>query len=167
MVLRAVRRRLTSRKMRSIYESTDFVNDVWRSLAARPERYDFDSIEKLQAFLVQKARRKVLDELRKQTTQKRDIERQQRLDGGLDSDLGTIELAGPDPTPSQIVLAEETRDRIQSGLSTDEREIIELRQSGYNNDEISKRTGWNVRKVQRFLQDLRNSWKASKSGAGS
>lgn len=167
MVLRAVRRRLTSRAMRSIYESTDFANDVWHSLAAQPERYDFENIEQLRAFLVQKAQRKVLDELRKQHTQKRDIERVQRLEGAADDERGRIEVAGPDPTPSQIVQAEETRDRIHSGLSDDQRRIIELREKGYNNDEIAKRTGWNVRRVQRFLQQLLESWRASGSGASS
>lgn len=165
-VLRAVRRRLTSRAMRTIYDSADFANDVLNSLAIKPERYEFESLEKLQAFLVEEARRKVLDEFRKQHTLKRDLNRQQHLQPIGDPEGETYELAGPDPTPSQIVQAEETRDRLQSGLSDQEKSILELRQRGYSNEEIAKSTGWNVRRVQRFLKDLLDSWKASASGPG-
>jgi RNA polymerase sigma factor (sigma-70 family) len=150
--------------MRTIYDSADFANDVLESLAAKPERYDFDSLDKLLAFLVEEARRKVLDEVRKQNSQKRDIKRQQRLDAG-DDESPRMELPGADPTPSQIVQAEETRDRLQLGLSEDERRIIEMRQLDYSNEEIARATGWHVRKVQRFLKELHDSWRAQGPGA--
>jgi hypothetical protein len=35
--------------------------------------------------------------------------------------------------------------------------IIELRQQGYSNADIAERTGWNIRRVQRFLKDLLDS----------
>jgi RNA polymerase sigma factor (sigma-70 family) len=150
--------------MRTIYDSADFANDVLHSLAAKPERYEFETLEKLLAFLVEEARRKVVDEYRKQHTLKRDVDRQQRMDGLPDNDERGFELAGPDPTPSQIVQAEETRNRLQSGLSEEERRILDLRQLGYSNEEIAKQMNWHKRRVQRFLRDLLDSWRASGPG---
>ena len=44
-VIRAIRRRLNSQAMRSLYDSTDFVGDVWKSLAEKPEKFDFANVE--------------------------------------------------------------------------------------------------------------------------
>jgi hypothetical protein len=44
-----------------------------------------------------------------------------------------------------------------SGVDETQRTIIELRQQGYTTEEIAEKTGWNIRKVQRFLKDLLDS----------
>ena len=35
--------------------------------------------------------------------------------------------------------------------------IIDLKQQGYSTADIADKTGWNIRKVQRFLKDLHDS----------
>jgi RNA polymerase sigma factor (sigma-70 family) len=160
-VVRVVRRKL-DRPMRSLYDSTDFASDVMKSLAANAGRLDFRSFDSLIAFLVQVAEQKVIDEYRKVHTLKRDINRECRLspdDGDGPRPLG---LASGDPTASQVAQASEANELILAGQSESERQVIELKKQGYTNSEIALKTGWHHRKVQRFFQDLWDSWRPSK-----
>jgi len=45
----------------------------------------------------------------------------------------------------------------EDDLTERERQILRLIALGYTNQEISDRTGWNIRRVQRFLKDLQES----------
>ena len=66
-------------------------------------------------------------------------------------------LASADPTASQVAQASEVRERLLAGQDELERSVIELKRLGYTNVEIAEQTGWNIRKVQRFLKDLHDS----------
>jgi RNA polymerase sigma factor (sigma-70 family) len=160
-VIRVVRRKLNS-PMRSLYDSTDFASDVMKSLAANANRLDFPSFDSLVAFLVQVAEKKVIDEYRKVHTLKRDIDRQCPLTPGHGDEAQPLSLASDDPTASQLAQATEANEQLLSGQSESQRQVIELRKQGYSNSEIARETGWNVRKVQRFLQDLWESWGLSR-----
>ena len=48
-------------------------------------------------------------------------------------------------------------ERLLADLDETEREIVELKHQGLSNNEVAEKTGWHVRKVQRFLQALSNS----------
>ena len=155
-VIRVVRRKL-DRPMRSLYDSTDFVSDVMKSLAANLDRLDFPSLGSLIAFLAQAAEQKVIDEYRRRHTLKRDITRDRALVTSNGTDIKPLSLASPDPTASQVAQASEARERLLAGQDEMERTVIELRRLGYTNVEIAERTGWNIRKVQRFLKELHDS----------
>jgi RNA polymerase sigma-70 factor (ECF subfamily) len=155
-VIRVVRRKL-DRPMRSLYDSTDFVSDVMKSLAANLDRLDFPSLGSLIAFLAQAAEQKVIDEYRRRHTLKRDITRDRALVAANGTDVMPLALASCDPTASQVAQASEIRERLLAGQDELERTVIELRRLGYTNVEIAERTGWNIRKVQRFLKDLHDS----------
>jgi RNA polymerase sigma factor (sigma-70 family) len=161
-VIRVVRRKLHP-PMRSLYDSADFASDVWKSLAAKFERFDFPSIDSLMAFLKQAAEQKVVDEYRRRHTQKRDMGLERRIDGEPGHGIGAATLRSDDPTPSQVAQASEGWERLRAKLTEPERDIIELKRLGYTNDEISERTGWHLRKVQRFLKHLHEVWQ---SGGG-
>ena len=156
-VRRVVRRKLNP-PMRSLYDSTDFASDVMKSLAAKADDLDFQSFESLMAFLVNVAEKKVIDEYRKVYSLKRDLARQQPLviDDGEGGRPGNF--ASGDPTASQVALASEAHDRLLAGKSDPERRVIEMRHQGYSPTEIAETSGWNVRKVQRFFKDLRDSF---------
>src|SRR5947209_4307143 len=63
-IIRVVRRRL-SRKLRSKFDSLDFVQDVWASFfARRPPENIFASPEALFAFLARVAQHKVIEATR-------------------------------------------------------------------------------------------------------
>ncbi len=152
-VRRVVRRKLT-RSMRSLYDSTDFANDAMERLAANIDLLQFPSIGSLIAFLAQVAEQKVIDEYRRQHTLKHDISRERPLSA---SDRGPIQVPSHDPTASQFAQANECNERLLARDDETERVIIELRQQGYATADIAEKTGWNVRKVQRFLKELLDS----------
>jgi RNA polymerase sigma factor (sigma-70 family) len=155
-VCRVVRRKL-DRPLRSLYDSTDFASDVMKSLAANLDRLDFPSISSLMAFLAQAAEQKVIDEYRRRHTLKRDIKRERSLTSEEGTDIQPIVLTSAEPTPSQFAQADEVREQLLAGQDATERAVIELKHQGYSNSEIAEKTGWNIRKVQRFFKDLHDS----------
>jgi RNA polymerase sigma factor (sigma-70 family) len=157
-VVRVVRRKL-NRPMRSLYDSTDFASDVMKSLAANAGRLDFDSFGSLMSFLVRVAEQKVIDEYRRVHTLKRDIDRQSHLGAHDDEGGGTaVAIISDDPTASQVAVAGEAHERLLAGQDEVKRQVIELKHQGYSVSEIAEETGWNIRKVQRFLKALGESF---------
>jgi len=158
-VRRVVRRKL-NRSMRSLYDSTDFASDVMKSLAANIGHLDFPSLDSLLAFLAHVAEQKVIDEYRRRHTLKRDITRERPILSG-DEDSGPAQVQSADPTASKVAVAHEVHERLLSGMDDTERTIIELKEQEYSTAEIAEKTGWNIRKVQRFLKDLLDSMNES------
>ena len=154
-VRRVVRRKL-DRSMRSLYDSTDFASDVMKSLAANLNHLNFPSIESLVAFLAHVAEQKVIDEYRRRHTLKRDVTRERRL-SVADPEAAPVQLRSAEPTASQLAQANEVHERLLDRQDETERRIIELKQQGYSTTDIADATGWNIRKVQRFLKDLHDS----------
>jgi RNA polymerase sigma factor (sigma-70 family) len=152
-VIRVVRRKL-DQPMRSIYDSSDFFSDVMKSLAANLDRLDFPSLRSLIAFLAQAAEQKVIDEYRRQHTLKRNKNRERAL---VTADGNSILPASTDPTASQVAQRDEVLERLLAGQDDLERAVIKLKHQGHTNAEIAELTGWNIRKVQRFLKDLHDS----------
>ena len=144
--------------MRSLFDSTDFASDVMKSLAANFNHLQFPSLDSLLAFLAHVAERKVIDEYRRCHALKRDITRERPIQASeADADTGPVQLPSDDPTASQWAQAQEVHERLLSGADDTERMIIEMREQGYSTADIADRTGWNIRKVQRFLKDLLDS----------
>jgi RNA polymerase sigma factor (sigma-70 family) len=154
-VRRVVRRRL-DRSMRALYDSTDFANDAMEDLAANFKQLEFPSVNSLIAFLANVAEKKVIDEYRRQHTLKRDVTRERPM-FATGPDGGAVQLPSDSPTASQFAQANEVYDRLLQRKDETERTIITLRQEGYSNSDIAERTGWNIRRVQRFLEDLLDS----------
>jgi RNA polymerase sigma factor (sigma-70 family) len=152
-VRRVVRRKL-NRSMRSLYDSTDFASDAMERLAAQPDLLQFPSLGCLIAFLAQVAEQKVIDEYRRQHTLKHDIDRERPM-----AAYGAREyqLPSDEPTASQWAQANEFQERLLDRRDETERVIIELKQQGYSTCDIAEQTGWNIRKVQRFLEKLHHS----------
>ncbi len=155
MVVRTIRRKMHSRAVRSLYDSTDVANDVWKSLAGNWQRYEFETLGSFISFLMKEADCKLKDVSRRTHTLKRDVNRAQSIDTHDDAE-GTygIQLQSNDPSPSQIFLEDETYERLVTALPVAEREIVDLRRAGYSTDEIAQRTGWGARKVQRLIRTL-------------
>jgi RNA polymerase sigma factor (sigma-70 family) len=156
-IVRVVRRKLNP-PMRSLYDSSDFASDVWKSLAAKFDRFDFPTIDSLLAFLSQAAERKVVDEYRRRHTLKRDMDLERPIEATRAHGHEPMALRSAEPTPSQVAQASEDWQQLLARLSEPERTIMDLKRMGYTNEEIAERTGWHIRKVQRFFKDLHDSW---------
>ena len=152
--------------MRSLYDSTDFASDAWKSLVAKADRFDFPTIGHLLAFLTRVAQSKLIDEYRRQHALKNDVNRE-RPTGAGGEDNGLREPSSGASPISQVAVARETLDRLRSGLGEPGRTIIDLKWQGYSNEEVAIRVGWQLRKVQRFLKALHDSWQQPVPGEGS
>ncbi len=155
-IVRVIRRRM-SRPLRSLYDSTDIANEVMKSLAAKFDQIDFTSIDGLRAYLIRAAEMKLVDGYRHGHAMKRDISRTQAAFPG--DDLGQFEIADHGPTASQVAVASESEESLLRVEGNDERAIIELKMQGFTNNEVSKATGWHLRKVERFLERLRGTFR--------
>lgn len=156
-VIRVVRRRL-NQPMRSLYDSADFASDVWRSLLAKSDRFDFPTIGALLAFLEQAAKQKVIDEHRRLHSLKRDRTRTMSLDAGTDGYSAGLEVASADPTPSQFAVANEGWQRVNERLDETRRRVLDMARQGYSTREIHEAVGWSLRKVQRELKEMGDTW---------
>jgi RNA polymerase sigma-70 factor (ECF subfamily) len=162
-ILLIVRRRL-DRRLRSQYDSLDFVQSVWASFFRTvPDRYTFDNAEDFIGFMARVAYNKVVETYREHLgTAKRDAAREVPLEEACGGEGATPAPAGgaalpnrsPQPTPSQVVMAEERWQRLVQGQPEKYRRILELLRQGYTQQETADRLGLNTRLVQRVLRKL-------------
>ena len=150
-VHRAVRRKL-NRAMRSKFDSEDFVQAVWASFFENRDRLlEFPSSRDLILFLARIAHNKVIDEIRRRFVMKgKNVNREVPLD--LSGARKT--LVSPDPTASEVMMADETYQQITTGQPDRDRQIAELKRSGASHFEIAGALGIEPKTVQRVLRRL-------------
>lgn len=155
-------RRVVSRRldppMRSLYDSTDFANDVFKSLVAKSDRYDFATYDDLVSHLAKAAKQKVIDEYRKQHTQKRNIRASTRFDALRGDDGGGYEPVASDPSPSQCAQARDVERQLYAGQNAEEVEAIKMKAIGFSNEQIAEHFQQHPRKIQRLFKRVRDSF---------
>ncbi len=150
-ILRVVRRRLNKR-LRSKFDSVDFVQAVWASFFALPiGKYHFEHPEQLVEFLVGLARNKVVDAVRQRlVTQKYNVERELPL---FDSAVKEgLDLAARGPTASQVAMAKEEWERVKDVQRTRDQRILDSMGTGLNLQEIAREIGVSEKTVRRVLR---------------
>lgn len=149
-IIRAIRAKL-HREMRAKFDSEDFYQTVWKSFFSH-DVPEFRDEGELIAFLRKVAVNKVAERFRQLfQTQKYNVTRERQTDF-------SDEEAGPpvksrDPTPSQIVSAEEQLDRMAGGQPV-YRRILELKAGGATLHEIAEDTGLNEKTVRRVIKRI-------------
>jgi RNA polymerase sigma-70 factor (ECF subfamily) len=153
-----VRSRLPKR-MRSQFDSIDFVQAVWQSFFSdfkRDER-QFDSEQHLRKFLAGVVRNKVFEQYRRLTkTEKYDLGREERLYVRRGDRDVPREVVSPDPSPSQAAQASDRLEQLTAGCEPLEVEVITLRQQGMTFAEIATQTGVNERTARRIIDSARS-----------
>jgi RNA polymerase sigma factor (sigma-70 family) len=153
-----VRSRLP-KKLRSRFDSTDFVQSVWQSFFLDPAREprDFDNVEHFRGFLYGMVRNKVGQQHRRLTkTEKYDLTREEPLYLRRGDREVLREVVSPEPSPSQAVQAKDRMAQLTAGRSPREVEVLTLRRQGLTFVEIAARTGINERTVRRVIEDVRS-----------
>jgi RNA polymerase sigma factor (sigma-70 family) len=150
-ILRVVRRRLNKR-LRSKFDSVDFVQAVWASFFALPvSKYHFDRPEQLVEFLVGLARNKVVDAVRQRlATQKYNIDRELPIHDSAVKD--GMDLAARGPTPSQVAMAKEEWERAKDVQRSRDERILDSLRTGQNLQEIANQIGVSEKTVRRVLR---------------
>jgi RNA polymerase sigma factor (sigma-70 family) len=137
------------------FEATDFVHEAaQRILDPRCQ-----TIGTSAAVLIHVARLAMIDEIRRQHSLKRGRSRVQSLES-LD-ESGHI-VADPSIPPWAFAQAQETWERLIGVQNQQMRTILTMRRDGYSTEEIARRTGQNLRTVQRrlsrFIHSQACSW---------
>jgi RNA polymerase sigma-70 factor (ECF subfamily) len=148
-IQRVVRRRLDSR-MRSKFDSQDFVQMVWASFFRNPaEMSSFDEPEDLMRYLSAMARHKVVNEYRRRILQqKHNVTREKPL-----SETHSTEdvVRRRDPTPSQFAIIREDWNRKLEGMSDMHRKVVRLRLAGATYTEIGQQVGIHERTAREIV----------------
>jgi len=153
-----VRARLP-RKLRTRFDSVDFVQAVWQSFFSDLDRHDlnFDSEQHLRKFLAGVVRNKVFEQHRKLTrTEKYDVAREQRLYVLRGDREIPREVISPEPSPSQTAQASDRLEQLTAGCSPLEVDVITLRHAGLTFTEIATRTGVHERTARRIIDSARS-----------
>jgi RNA polymerase sigma-70 factor (ECF subfamily) len=151
-ILRVVRRRLHQR-LRSQFDSHDFVQDVWAGFFAAPPATTFDQPEALIRYLVQVARHKVIDAFRQRVdVGKKNPNRAKSLDGSA-AGLAPGLQAGA-PTPSRIAGAREQWERLLQGQPIHYQRILILLSQGLTQHQVADELGIHERTVRRVVDKV-------------
>ncbi len=146
--LQRIVRRSLNRKMRTKFDSQDFLQAVWASFFADlRDDLDCQGLEDVAAYLGAMARYKTIDEVRRR--------------------LGTLKYAGHDeqtlpdstdpavsdePTASQWAIARESWEQLTDGRTDRSVQIFDLRRQGGSFVEIAEKLGLNERTVRRVVE---------------
>lgn len=152
-IRRAVRRALNA-KMRSKFDSLDFVQIVWGSLFRVRDKLDqFERPEQLAAYLVAMARNKVGMEVRRQMiAAKHNITREQSLNQLSVED--SSQLVSRQAAPAEVAIARERWKNLLQNQPPHYRKIILLRLRGYTYQSIADAVHLDECTVRRFLKRL-------------
>ena len=153
----AVRRQLP-KKLRTQFDSMDFVQLVWASVfagdAIDPTR--FENRQHLRGFLAGVASNKVFEEYRRRTrTRKYDIGREEPLYVRTGDRDAPREVPSHEPTASQNLQGIDRMRQLTAGRPEREAEAIRLRGEGLTFEEIAQRVGMHERSVRRLIEEAR------------
>jgi RNA polymerase sigma factor (sigma-70 family) len=150
--VRRVVRRTLHKKLRSKFDSSDFVQSVWATFfAARPP--GIATPEDLCAFLNRLARNKVVEVFRQRCqTDKYNVNRERSLEGS--AAYQATRMAARQPTPSQVAVANEQWDQLRHDLPAHYRDILELTRQGNTQQEIAQKLNLHERTIRRVLRKL-------------
>ena len=154
-IQRVVRRKL-DRRMRSKFDSLDFVQMVWASFFRNPnEICSFEQPQDLVKYLATLARHKVIEEYRRRMrTKKYNVTRERSLQ---DSEVTHRPIASMQPTPSQIAIAREQWERLMRNQGERDRSIVQMRIRGATFVEISQQLGIHERTARKVIDRLARS----------
>ena len=149
-IQRWVKRKLDPR-LRSKFDSADFVQMVWASFFRRPPEVErFSEPRQLIGYLVAMATNKVLDEHRRRLgTLKYDVNRERSLQENEEALPQVDKTRG---TPSQYAIAHERWRKLMDAESERNRRIVEMRIAGATYVEIAKELNVHERTVRKVIE---------------
>jgi RNA polymerase sigma factor (sigma-70 family) len=134
-IRREVRFLLRDPFLRRAFDSMDICQSVMSSffLRAALGEYDIDRPEDLIRLLISMTRNKVVDATRRQRAQRRDHRRATSLEA--------VDLAANTPSPSKVVEGRELLAAFRGRLSSEERQLADLRAQGCEWADIAREVG--------------------------
>ncbi len=136
-VRRAVRFRMVDPRLGALFDSMDVCQSVMATFFVRAAggEYECDDPDQLLHLLVDIARKKLVDQARRQRAARRDV---RRTVGGEAAGLDAVAAPG---TPSQQLQADELLTQVRARLTAEELRLVELRQQGREWADIAAEVG--------------------------
>jgi RNA polymerase sigma-70 factor (ECF subfamily) len=145
--------RVMHRRLRSKFDSLDFVQIMWASLFREPGKLtSFDQPEELIAYLVTLAKNKVFNELRRRTvTGRYDVGREQPYPDDSVAPAGMRQVM---TTPSAVAIAKERWTHLISNQNATVQSVVTLRLRGNTFDEIADKLQIHERTARKAIAQL-------------
>jgi RNA polymerase sigma factor (sigma-70 family) len=158
-IIAVVRKRL-HKKLRSKFDSQDFLQDVCASFFREPPPPEvFADTTALLKYLAKMARDKVFATSRKRLVRDRfNVNRENSLEGSACVEAQA--KTGREPTPSRLALVQDQLARADEELSVPVRMTLRFLRLGYTHEEIAQYLGVHVRQVARYVAVLRERFRA-------
>ena len=151
----AVRRRLRG-KIQVDFDTDDCVQEVWMSLfRILPRLDDLEDPGDFLGLLTTITYRRMANKIRNRTRAKNDIRLEQRFDS--DHRDHPENKHGKQATPSQMMIARETEEKLRKSVPEKYEQIVTLRSQGATVEEIACELEINERTVRRILQRMKLS----------
>ena len=71
----------------------------------------------------------------------------------------SVALVVAEAVAEPVAVASEEEEILLDGQRGENRTVLELKLKGFSNSEVSRSTGWHIRKIERFLEKLRGTWR--------
>lgn len=150
---------------RRIADEEDVAVSVFNGLCQGAAAGRFDQLQNrddLWSLMVAIAGRKAVDQIRRQTSQKRggtDLRGESVFQAAADGNAGFDGFLQDEPTPEFLAVVEEENTRLLNLLRDDtQRQIAQLRMAGHSNEEIAETVGISLRSVVRKLGVIKDVW---------
>jgi RNA polymerase sigma-70 factor (ECF subfamily) len=147
--LRRVIRRQLSAKLRAKFDSVDILQSIWADLLRDALEGDlhFRDANHLRAFLIRVVQNRFHDRVRKHRIA---LQRERPLAGIESTDFAKA----PQPTPSDILQADDLWEQMLALCPPGHHELLKLKREGIPVPEIAARTGLHPGSIRRILRDL-------------
>ena len=164
--------RVASRQLgsapRRIADEEDVAVSVFDTLCKGAEAGRFDKLQDrddLWKLLTAIAGMKAVDQIRRQTAQKRggeNVRGESIVAGAGSSQIGGFDqFVHAEPTPEFLAVMDEQQQAMFRALPDEsQRNVARLRFEGFANEEIAKQLGMSLRSVERKLKVIREIWTA-------
>lgn len=150
-IMRVVRRRMHQR-LRTRYDSADFVQAVWTSFFGLSGQVrNFKEPQDLVRFLARLASNKVIDAYRRRVRAAQSGD-ERSLDGSAAAIAARV--AGGRPSPSQFAVAQESRAQLLDQIPPHQRCILELLWQGHTCKEAAQALGMDEKTIRRVVRSL-------------
>jgi RNA polymerase sigma factor (sigma-70 family) len=136
-VRRFIRVRMTDPAIRRQMDSIDVCQSVMADFFVRTATgaYEFETPDQLVGLLATMARNRVINHVKKQRAQRRDVKRVEA------ADVAEMHPRAGGESPSEIVAGRELLDKFRGRLSPEERELADRRASGEEWADIARALG--------------------------
>jgi RNA polymerase sigma-70 factor, ECF subfamily len=153
--LHALAQRRISQRLASRVDPDDIVQSVFRTFFGRLKQGQFkiDEQDDVGRLLVSITVHKTLRQIAFHKADKRNPNAE--VAQANDNQEHLIALLDREPTPEATAMFLDQLEHFFNRLRPQEREILELRMQGYNNEEIAEKLGIYDRKIRRCLEHIR------------